>query len=138
MVCITSDGDILLAFHDCSSFLVFVVSDHFSNDPVASLINATGHQLVTLCLSICAEERAQVLEPLMNSKYCCRTIHVCSLAYSLACVHHLLGYSQDWMKFWAVWNAWNRARRLLYLTHLRQLTLAAMRRKGVSPGEESV
>ena len=40
--------------------------------------------------------------------------------------------------FWVVWNAWNRAHRVLYLTHLRQLTLAAMRRKEVSPGEKSV
>ena len=90
MVCITSDGDIPVAFHDCSSLLVFDVADHISNDPVATPINATGHNLVTLCRSICAEERAQILEPLMSSKYCCRTIHVCSLA----CVHHLLGCSQ--------------------------------------------
>ena len=74
----------------CSSFLVLVVSDHFSNDPVATPINATGHQLVTLCRSICAEGWALILEPLMSSKYCCRTIHVSSLA----CVHRLLGYSQ--------------------------------------------
>ena len=54
-----------VVFHDCSSFLVLVVSDHFSNDPVATPINATGHQLVTLYRSICAEKRAQILEPLM-------------------------------------------------------------------------
>ena len=77
--------------HDCSSFLVLVVSDHFSNDPVVTSINATGHQLVTLCRSICAEERAQILEALMSSKYCCRAIHVSSLA----CVHRLFGYSQS-------------------------------------------
>ena len=63
-----------VVFHDCSSFLVLFVSDHFSIDPVATLINATGHQLVTLCGSICAEERAQFLEPLMSSKYWCRTM----------------------------------------------------------------
>ena len=91
MVCITSDGEIFVAFHDYSSFLVFVVTDHFSNDPVATPIIATGHQLVTLCRLICAQEGAQILEPLMSSKYCHRTIHVCSLA----CVHHFLGFSQD-------------------------------------------
>ena len=80
-----------VVFHDCSSFLVLVVSDHFSNDPAATLINARGHQLVTLCRSICFEERAQILEPLMKTKYCRRTIYVCSLA----CVHRLLGCSQD-------------------------------------------
>ena len=41
-----------VVFHDCSSFLVLLVSDHFSNDPVATPINATGHQLVKLCRSI--------------------------------------------------------------------------------------
>ena len=32
-----------VVFHGCSSFLVLAVPDHFSNDPVATLINATGH-----------------------------------------------------------------------------------------------
>ena len=56
----------------CSSiaphFLCFVISDHFDNDPVSTSIHATGHQLVTLCQSVCAEERAQILEPIMSSK----------------------------------------------------------------------
>ena len=34
------------------------VLDHFSADPAITPINATGHQLVSLCLSVCAEERA--------------------------------------------------------------------------------
>ena len=76
-----------VVFHDCSSFLVLVVSDHFSNAPVATPNNATGRHLVTLCRSICAEERAQILEPLMSSEYCFRTIHVCSFA----CAYSSLG-----------------------------------------------
>ena len=56
----------------CSSIaphlLCFVISDHFNNDPVATPIHANGHQLVTLCRSVCAEERAQILEPIMSSK----------------------------------------------------------------------
>ena len=80
-----------MVIHDCSSFLVLVLSDQFCNDPVATPINATGHQLVTLCRLIRAEARAQSPEPLMSSKYCCRTFHVCSLA----CVYRLIGYSQD-------------------------------------------
>ena len=60
----------------CSSFLVLVVLDHFENDAVTTPIHATGHQLVTLCRSVCAEERAQILEPLMSRKYCFRCIHV--------------------------------------------------------------
>ena len=91
MVCICLDEDILVAFHDCTSFLVLVGSGHFSNDPAVTLNNATGHQLVTLCRLICAEERAQFLEPLMNSNFCHRTFHV----YSLVCVHLLLDYLQD-------------------------------------------
>ena len=43
--------------------------DHFAVDPVITPMRATGHQLVTLCRSVCAEERAQILDPLMGSKY---------------------------------------------------------------------
>ena len=42
--------------------------DHFAVDPAITPVNATGHQLVTLCRSVCAEERAQILDPLMGSK----------------------------------------------------------------------
>ena len=49
-------------------FLCFMILDHFTNDPVATPIRATGHQLVTLCRSVCAEERSQILEPIMSSK----------------------------------------------------------------------
>ena len=80
-----------VAFHYCCSFLVLVVSDNFKNDPVLTPINGTGHQLVTLCRSIWADERAQILEPLISNKRCCRTVHV----YSLVCVQSLLGFSQD-------------------------------------------
>ena len=46
---------------DCS------VLDHSSADPAITPINATGHQLVSLCRSVCAEERAQILEPIVTS-----------------------------------------------------------------------
>ena len=42
--------------------------DHFTVDPAINPVNATGHQLVTLCRAVCAEERAQILDPLMGSK----------------------------------------------------------------------
>ena len=45
---------------------VFVL-DHFSADPAITPINATGHQLVSLCRSVCAEERAQILDPIVTS-----------------------------------------------------------------------
>ena len=63
---------IMCTYSWCSSFaphfLCFVISGFFNNDPVATPIHATGHQLVTLCQSVCAEERAQNLEPIMSSK----------------------------------------------------------------------
>ena len=43
------------------------VLDHFSADPAITPINATGHQLVSLCRSVCAEERAQILDPIVTS-----------------------------------------------------------------------
>ena len=85
------------AFHDCSSFLVVLVLDHFSTDAAVTPNIATGHQIVTLFRSICTEEKAQNLEPLMSKKFCLRVIHVCSLA----CFHLL----QDWLTFWALLNA---------------------------------
>ena len=48
--------------------------DHFAVDPAITPVRATGHQLVTLCRSVCAEERSQFLDPLMGSKcptMCC-------------------------------------------------------------------
>ena len=48
--------------------------DHFAVDPAITPVRATGHQLVTLCRSIYAEERSQILDPLMGSKcptMCC-------------------------------------------------------------------
>ena len=43
------------------------VLNHFSADPAITPINATGHQLVSLCRSVCAEERAQILDPIVTS-----------------------------------------------------------------------
>ena len=43
--------------------------DHFVVDPAITPVNATGHQLVTLSRSVCVEKRAQILDPLMGSKY---------------------------------------------------------------------
>ena len=91
MLCIISDEDFSAAFPDCSSNFVVVVSDHFSNEPAAIPIIATGYQLETLCLSICAKETAQIFEQLKSSKFYRHTIHVCSLA----CVQHMLDCLQD-------------------------------------------
>ena len=50
--------------------------DHFAVDPAITPVRAIGHQLVTLCRSVCAEERSQILDPLMGSK--CPTKCCCS------------------------------------------------------------
>ena len=72
MVCVISDEDPFVAFHDCSSFLVVAVSDHFSNDAAATAINATENQLMTLCRAVSVRGRAKILEPLLSKKYCHR------------------------------------------------------------------
>ena len=49
-------------------FTIFnCIVDQFVADPAATVIHATGHQLVSLCRSVCEEEKAQWLPPLMNS-----------------------------------------------------------------------
>ena len=47
-------------------FRCFVL-DHFSADPAITPISATGHKLVSLCRSVCVEERAQILDPIVTS-----------------------------------------------------------------------
>ena len=42
--------------------------DHFAVDPAITPLRAAGHQLMTLCRSVCVEERAQILDPLMGIK----------------------------------------------------------------------
>ena len=43
--------------------------DQFVTDPAATVIRATDDQPVSLCCSVCEEEKAQLLSPLMNSLY---------------------------------------------------------------------
>ena len=42
--------------------------DHFPVDPALAPVRATKNQLVTLCRSVCVEERAQILDPLIARK----------------------------------------------------------------------
>ena len=66
MVRMISNED-ALGLNPCGFLTSLNCLDHFLVDPAP--VRATGHQLVTLCCSICAEERAQILDPLMGSKY---------------------------------------------------------------------
>ena len=68
MVMMTSNED-TLGLVPCGFLISLNSLDHFPVDPAIAPVKATGHQLVTLCRFICAEERAQMLYPLMGSKY---------------------------------------------------------------------
>ena len=68
MVMLNSNEDTLGLVH-CGFLISLKCFDHFPIDPAIAPIRATGHQLVTLCCSICAEERAQILDPLVGKKY---------------------------------------------------------------------
>ena len=70
------DGNFCAQFEEFTSivpgwlqvFTIFIwFADQFGTDPAATVIRATGHQLVSLCRSVCAEEKTQLLCPLMNS-----------------------------------------------------------------------
>ena len=53
----------------CGFLISMTCLDHFPADPAIAPARAIGHQLMTLCCSICAKERAQFWDPLMGSKY---------------------------------------------------------------------
>ena len=60
--------NLLVLFQVGSKFLpYFFFADQFVTDPPATVIRATGHQMVSLCRSVCEEEKAQLLSPLMSS-----------------------------------------------------------------------
>ena len=60
--------NLLVFFHVGSEFLpYFCLLDQFVADPAATVIRATGHQMVSLCRSIFEEEKAKLLFPLKNS-----------------------------------------------------------------------
>ena len=58
--------------------------DHFAVDPAITPVRAIGHQLVTLCRSVCAEERVQILDPLMMGSKC---LTMCFITFKLSSLH---------------------------------------------------
>ena len=64
--------------------------DHFAVDPAITPVRATGRQLVTLCRSVCAEERAQILDPLMGSN--CLTM--CFIFFQLSSLHYIFLFTE--------------------------------------------
>ena len=60
--------NLLVLFQVGSKFLpYFFFADQFVTDPAATVIRGIGHQMVSLCRSICEEEKTQLLSPLMSS-----------------------------------------------------------------------
>ena len=94
--------------------------DHFPVDPAITPVRATGHQLVTLCRSICVEERAQILDPLMGSKY--PTMYfitfVAFFSSLYSPVHRYIcrssAYGRECCTFWSTccWLKWHERRRV--------------------------
>ena len=76
--------NLLVLFLIGSSFLlIFAFKVNSSPNPVATVVHATGHQIVCFCRSVSEVEKAQLLSPLMNSAY---SRWICILAISSVCV----------------------------------------------------
>ena len=53
--------NLLVLFHVGSKFYPIFLLDQFVTGPAATVIRATGHQMVSLCRSVCQEKKAQLL-----------------------------------------------------------------------------
>ena len=63
--------------------LIFAFNNISSPNPAATVVHATGHQIICFCRSVSEVEKAQLLNPLMNSAY---SRWICILAISSVCV----------------------------------------------------
>ena len=68
-ICVQMRKLLVLFQFDSKYYHISCLLDQFVTDPAAIVIRATGHQMVSLCRSVCEEEKAQLLSPLMNSLY---------------------------------------------------------------------
>ena len=94
---------------------LFEFLDHFPVDPVIAPISATGHQLVTLCHSICAEKRAQTLDPLIGSR--CLTTCFCNFplftffpVHRIRCCSPAFGAWFCTFESTCCWQKWHQCR----------------------------
>ena len=74
----------------------FPVRDQYSGDPFSAAIQATEHQVLSLCRSLADEEKSQLLGPLITS-WCFRN---CFIWFRSSWVHHVFCVVRDW------WFAW--------------------------------
>ena len=63
--------------------LIFAFKNNSSPNPAATVVHATGHQIICFCRSVSGVEKAQLLNPLMSSAFSRWT---CILAISSVCV----------------------------------------------------
>ena len=67
--------------------LIFAFKINSSPNPAATVVHATGHQIVCLCRSVSEVEKAQLLNSLMKSGHS-RWIYICTI--SSVCVMYIL------------------------------------------------
>ena len=102
----------------CGFLISMNCLDHFPVDPAIAPVRATGHQLVTLCRSVCAEERVQILDPLTESKHLTTYFipFVTSLYSLYSPVHRIICRSStcgtECCTFWSTccWHKWHQRR----------------------------
>ena len=73
--------------------LIFAFKNNSSPNPAATVVHATGHQNICFCRSISEVEKAQLLNPLMNSAY---SRWICILAISSVCVMFIWCVRVEW------------------------------------------
>ena len=80
--------NLLVLFHIGSRFhLIFAFWINSSPNPAATVVHATGRRIVCLHRSVSEVQKAQLLNPLMNSGHSCR---ICIWAISSVCVTCIL------------------------------------------------
>ena len=76
--------------------LFFAFKINLSPNPAATVVHATGHQIVCFCRSVSGVEKAQLPNPVMKSGH---SRWICICAISSVCVMYFLCW-QIWMKYW--------------------------------------
>ena len=93
--CVQMRSFLVLFLFDAKFLPLLCLLDQFVADSAATAIHATGRQLVPLCRSVRAEDRTQILDPLINSKYFLWV----TVANHASCTRYFLCW-QLWMKYW--------------------------------------
>ena len=83
--------------------LIFAFQINSSPNPAATVVHATGHQIICLCRSVSEVETAQLLNPLMNTEYFVEFV----FAQSIVCVWSIIYVGRvEWSTGSAVTVLW--------------------------------